>query len=184
MPKKKDDEDEDEEGGEDAPPVEEEPKKPLEISEEEKASIYSIKAKVFVQKKVDDKLTWNERGMGLLSLQKEDDKIKLVVRTENSDRSYLLNIFLFPSLNPLIQTKAIIISCVPNPPIEPKCVVCGKGHPNSKESNHCDNGCFSSEGCKVDQFKGQKPSPVCFLIRVKSDEAAAELAGLINKHKA
>ena len=57
-----------------------------------------------------------------------------------NDSSYLLNIFLSPALSTApqacdamntsgiadrCQAKSIIMTCVPNPPVEPKCVVCG-----------------------------------------------------------
>ena len=45
-----------------------------------------FRTKLYVQKKVDGATTWAERGVGLLTLQKEDSKVKLVIRSENADR--------------------------------------------------------------------------------------------------
>jgi hypothetical protein len=48
-----------------------------------------------------------------------------VIRSENANRSLMLNILLFNGMSPKrLGKNGVSFPCVPNPPMEPNCVVC------------------------------------------------------------
>ena len=75
-----------------------------------------------------------------------------------------MNVFLYPTMPIILNGKNnVMVTCVPNPPVEPKCVVGNvrphlrkkcthalqEEHINAKTSNECKNGCFGPNGCTV-----------------------------------
>jgi hypothetical protein len=59
-------------------------------------------------------------------VHKPGSKAQLVVRNDSANRLMLLNINLFPELTPSrLGANAVLFSALPNPPLAPKCVVCG-----------------------------------------------------------
>eukprot|EP00039_Didymoeca_costata_P018598 m.334131 g.334131 ORF g.334131 m.334131 type:complete len:605 (+) comp17298_c0_seq1:144-1958(+) len=147
---------------------------------------------VYKQKEVEEGLknkditeAWTVKGKGTLALVDRDGKmgLLLVAAKDEDDNSSttrrLLNIGLSAQMKKTIirkDKKDILIMCLPNPPLHPKCVVCGDSHKNPKESNHCDNLCWG-EGCTDDKKGGigTKAKLQSILLRTASTEIADQL---------
>lgn len=167
-------EEDDGEGGDEPQQEEQAVSKPREMAEYELEEV-----KVFFN----DGGKWTSIGQGTLMIQEEAGKYRLAVRAITASRKYLLNIFLFPEMPVSAQgDRGVALSCIANPPVKEKCTVCEEPHP-SNASNECVNGCFSNEGCKLEDKKGKKPAPTSYALKVPKAPEAKELLAKLTEYK-
>ncbi|RWS06342.1 nuclear pore complex protein Nup50-like protein [Dinothrombium tinctorium] len=93
------------------------PPKPEASFVEEGDAIYSKRCKLFYKK--DN--TFVEKGVGTLYVKKQaEDKYQLLIRANTSVGNILLNIQLQPTLPLCSKKNGVLLTCIPNPPLETK----------------------------------------------------------------
>lgn len=65
-----------------------------------------------------EKESLKEKGLGQLYIKKNDGKSQLVIRTDNTNGTILLNIRLTKQLPITYRGNGIMLGCTPNPPLD------------------------------------------------------------------